>query len=113
MKTAAKMAELRAQAPLAKSEENEDEFGEFSDFQSSQDFQNSNINPERTKQAPNDNDVEGFTDNFNETCSGSLEDLVNSFDEKITNCFSNFQEDVEEMAPVQVRTQEEVMNDCQ
>jgi len=42
-----------------------------------------------------------------------LEDLVNTFDEKITKCFSNLQEDVEEMAPVQVRSQEEIMSDCQ
>ena len=112
MRTAAKMAELRAEAPLAKSENDED-FGEFSDFQSSQDVANSNVKPIKAKDAPNDNAVEGFSENFNETFSGSLEDLVNSFDEKITKCFSNFEENVEEMAPVQVRSQEEIMNDCQ
>ena len=52
-------------------------------------------------------------DNFAETVSGSLEDLVNTFDEKITRCFHNYQESVENLAPVQVRSQEEIMNECQ
>lgn len=45
--------------------------------------------------------------------SGSLEDLVNTFDEKITSCFRDYGTDVESLAPVQVRTQEEIMNECQ
>lgn len=45
--------------------------------------------------------------------SGSLEDLVNTFDEKITSCFRDYATDVETLAPVQVRTQEEIMNECQ
>lgn len=52
-------------------------------------------------------------DNFTETFSGSLEDLVNTFDEKITKCFGNYDESVEKLAPVQVRSQEEIMNECQ
>lgn len=52
-------------------------------------------------------------DNFTETINGSLEDLVNTFDDKITKCFGNYEESVEELAPVQVRTQEEIMNECQ
>uniref|UniRef100_A0A1B6DQJ0 Fasciculation and elongation protein zeta-2 n=1 Tax=Clastoptera arizonana TaxID=38151 RepID=A0A1B6DQJ0_9HEMI len=52
-------------------------------------------------------------DNFTETFSGSLEDLVNTFDDKITRCFCNYDESVEKLAPVQVRTQEEIMNECQ
>ncbi|XP_034238216.1 fasciculation and elongation protein zeta-2 isoform X2 [Thrips palmi] len=53
-------------------------------------------------------------DNFlAETFSGSLEDLVNTFDDKITKCFCNYDESVEKLAPVQVRTQEEIMNECQ
>jgi hypothetical protein len=58
----------------------------------------------------NKNSVE---DNFNETFSGSLEDLVTTFDEKITKCFFNYEENIEKIAPVQVRSQEEIMNDCQ
>lgn len=53
------------------------------------------------------------SDNFTEAFSGSLEDLVNTFDEKITKCFGNYEQSVEEMAPVQVRSQEEIMNECQ
>lgn len=52
-------------------------------------------------------------DNFNEAFTGSLEDLVNTFDEKITKCFGNYEQSVEELAPVQVRSQEEIMNECQ
>lgn len=53
-------------------------------------------------------------DNFGEEAfGGSLEDLVNTFDEKITKCFGNFEENVEALAPVQVRSQEEIMNECQ
>ena len=45
--------------------------------------------------------------------SGSLEDLVNTFDEKITSCFRDYGTNVESLAPVQVRSQEEIMNECQ
>ena len=34
--------------------------------------------------------------------TGSLEDLVNSFDDKLTQCFKDYQEQVEKIAPVQV-----------
>lgn len=44
---------------------------------------------------------------------GSLEDLVNTFDEKITECFRNYDENVENLAPVQIRSQEEVMSENQ
>lgn len=50
---------------------------------------------------------------FAEAFTGSLEDLVNTFDEKITKCFGNYEQSVEELAPVQVRSQEEIMNECQ
>lgn len=52
-------------------------------------------------------------ENFNEMTSGSLEDLVNTFDEKITKCFGNYEQSVEELAPVQMRSQEEIMSECQ
>lgn len=58
-------------------------------------------------------DTSSVADNFTETFSGSLEDLVNTFDDKITKCFGNYEESVEKLAPVQVRTQEEIMNECQ
>jgi len=34
--------------------------------------------------------------------TGSLEDLVNSFDEKLSQCFRDYQEQAEKIAPVQV-----------
>lgn len=52
-------------------------------------------------------------DNFAEGFTGSLEDLVNTFDEKITKCFGNYEQSVEEFAPVQMRSQEEIMSECQ
>ncbi|XP_065160377.1 fasciculation and elongation protein zeta-2 [Atheta coriaria] len=60
-----------------------------------------------------ENGPNNVSDNFTETFSGSLEDLVNTFDDKITKCFGNYEESVEKLAPVQVRTQEEIMNECQ
>lgn len=138
---ATKMAELKFEAPLAQFEET-DEWGS-TEFQSANiknenelnninlnrknkeindilyDFQedilnNSNTENLQTKQKillkNGDNTV---ADNFTETFSGSLEDLVNTFDEKITKCFGNYEESVEKLAPVQIRTQEEIMNECQ
>lgn len=52
-------------------------------------------------------------ENFTEMTSGSLEDLVNTFDEKITKCFGNYEQSVEQLAPVQMRSQEEIMSECQ
>lgn len=44
----------------------------------------------------------------------SLEELVNTFDEKIVNCFVDYSEPVELIAPVQILTHhEELINDCQ
>ena len=48
-----------------------------------------------------------------DSVTGSLEDLVNSFDEKLTNVFHDYKEQVDHIAPVQVRSQEEIMNECQ
>lgn len=57
--------------------------------------------------------LKDHVDNFAEEFAGSLEDLVNTFDEKITKCFGNYEQSVEELAPVQVRSQDEIMNGCQ
>jgi len=38
-----------------------------------------------------------------DSVTGSLEDLVNSFDEKLSQCFRDYQEQAEKIAPVQVR----------
>lgn len=59
------------------------------------------------------NIIKDNVDNFAEGFTGSLEDLVNTFDEKITKCFGNYEQSVEELAPVQVRSQDEIMSECQ
>ena len=104
------MAELKFEAPLAKFDG--DEWNDYNDFQTANDIENSNEPSTRTTQQ-NENTMTGMVDNFSETFSDSLEDLVNTFDEKLSKCFCNFNEKVETFAPVQVRTQEDIMNDCQ
>ncbi|CRK99740.1 CLUMA_CG013006, isoform A [Clunio marinus] len=137
-----KMAELKFEAPLAQFEES-DEWGPVESYQPSapqtQSNQIDSLNylnnlKENLLVIDNNNTIDNFKmnatnsinnnninklltkdniDNFNEAFTGSLEDLVNTFDEKITKCFGNYEQSVEELAPVQVRSQEEIMNECQ
>ncbi len=75
-----------------------------------------NIDMGLKKDSQNRNTIVGKeknVDNFTEGFTGSLEDLVNTFDEKITKCFGNYEQSVEDLAPVQVRSQDEIMNECQ
>ncbi|XP_023015678.1 fasciculation and elongation protein Unc-76 [Leptinotarsa decemlineata] len=138
---ATKMAELKFEAPLAQFEES-DEWGstEFQTANMKNENDINNINYNKKKQDINDvlndfnedilnnslplsipqktiilknGETQSVADNFTETFSGSLEDLVNTFDDKITKCFGNYEESVEKLAPVQVRSQEEIMNECQ
>lgn len=113
--TLAIMPEIKGSVPLAKFDN--DEWDEFSDFQSpSEANRNKNV-PRTVASTPNDNDIldnmSDTTDNLDDTFSTSLEDLVNTFDEKITKCFHNYEDEVDKYAPVQVRSQEDIMNDCQ
>lgn len=126
--TTAKMAELQFEAPLAKLEEAED-WGQVPEMTGKADTLTSDVNLNNLKNnADVDNsppllktclcnvetsNVTADADNFTETFSGSLEDLVNTFDDKITRCFCDYDESVEKLAPVQVRSQEEIMNECQ
>lgn len=140
---ASKMAELKFEAPLAQFEETDDWTGstEFTNNKPQQQNEinlnnktnnsidllllneevilNDNSNTAELMNAKNmvlcggGDTASSVADNFTETFSGSLEDLVNTFDEKITKCFGNYEESVEKLAPVQVRTQEEIMNECQ
>ncbi|XP_013094433.1 fasciculation and elongation protein zeta-2-like isoform X2 [Biomphalaria glabrata] len=102
-----KMAELQFEAPLA-SFENE-EWSDFNEFKTS----NLDKNVNNKVSAKNERNEGDESANFGEIVSGSLEDLVNSFDERITKCFNNLEQEVETFAPVQIRSQEEIMNDCQ
>lgn len=120
------MSEMSGEAPLAQLTE---DWGDFVDFQTSDsNTQDDEVNKNSSHQstqctqtgsrpgtADNGTVDNAFSDNnFMEGfMAGSLEDLVNSFDEKITNCFCDYDEEVESLAPVQVRSQEEVINDCQ
>ena len=44
----------------------------------------------------------GFNFDYDDDAPGSLEDLVNSFDEKLSKVFHDYQEQVDKIAPVQV-----------
>lgn len=88
-------------APLATSED----WAVFSDSPTT-------ANGHRSTKSSEDEKNE-VTDTFNDSISGSLEDLVNTFDEKITKCFVNYDEETEKIAPVQIRSQEEFINECQ
>merc|ERR1712168_903092 len=90
--------ELNVNVPLATGETDFDDFGDFSEIQSA-------ASPRPSVAVS----VEGGLD----CISGSLEDLVATFDEKLTVCFGDFNEQVDKIAPVQVRSQEEIMNECQ
>jgi len=102
-----KMAELQFEAPLAQFDG--DEWNEFNDYQTTEDMKNSNKVLDNILEGEDTGNVDNFNDS---TFSGSLEDLVSSFDEKISKCFCN-NESVEKLAPVQLRTQDEIMEDCQ
>lgn len=136
-----KMAELKFEAPLAQFEES-DEWGplEYSSNANAikvvtdnsitiknnteilKHDKNEKIDYVLPTTSPNNNNVDVINkintikenvDNFAEGFTGSLEDLVNTFDEKITKCFGNYEQSVEELAPVQVRSQDEIMSECQ
>ena len=88
--------ELNVNVPLATCEADIDDC-EFSELQSASPRPSGAVS------------VEGGLD----CISGSLEDLVATFDEKLTVCFGDFKEQVDKIAPVQVRSQDEIMNECQ
>lgn len=116
---AGKIAELKFEAPLARFEEEDTASLKNMNLLTEQLLdtslntsygENCNANePVTTQENGTDILQEGTFSPF----SGSLEDLVNTFDEKITSCFRDYGTDVESLAPVQVRTQEEIMNECQ
>ncbi|XP_052767323.1 fasciculation and elongation protein zeta-2-like [Mya arenaria] len=102
------MAELQFEAPLASFET--EEWNDFNDFQSvmNADSHKQNVPLKHSEEKK----TEGASDNFGETFSGSLSDLVKSLDEKITNCFCNYDDNVEQIAPVQVRSSDDLTANC-
>ena len=63
---------------------------------------NSSDNKLNVKKAPNSTSPRLNYEGGSDSLTGSLEDLVNSFDEKLTMCFQDYQEQVDKIAPVQV-----------
>jgi len=114
-------AELRYEAPLATFDT--DEWNEFLVTSSSSTEANCDVvddvisaTCDRVTDATVSRDIDGndvVGEDDTGGLSGSLEDLVNTFDAKITKCFRNYNEHVEEIAPVQIRTQEELLADSQ
>ncbi|CAG0878649.1 unnamed protein product [Darwinula stevensoni] len=109
----AKMAEFIADAPLAQCETDPDDWQDFADHHQTHSVNTSHQSSHDSHGGDDEPCNDEESDSFAETLSESLEDLVNTFDEKITKCFCNYSENVSKMAPVQVRSQEEIMNDCQ
>jgi hypothetical protein len=105
------------EAPIARTEDLGD-LSEFGDFQTSADPLPSSSSDANTLNGgesitngkiPHDEDL---TDsNFADVFSGSLEDLVNTFDDKIISCFRNYDQEVQSFAPVQVLSQEEILHE--
>ena len=104
------MAELRFEAPLAVIDN--EEWTEY------QDAQNVNMDDADVQSVVSSSVVNTpvsniSSENFKEECASSLEDLVNSFDEKISNCFCNFEEQSEKIAPVQIRSHDDLVSNSQ
>lgn len=114
------MADLKVGAPLACGEYDDDwnDFSESTETPScaGDNFQESSVKAENGDMSSscNSEDLSSFMDSFLETGkSGSLEDLVNTFDKKLSECFGDYKNNVSTIAPVQVRSQEEIINGCQ
>ncbi|XP_003743573.1 fasciculation and elongation protein zeta-2 [Galendromus occidentalis] len=113
-----KMAsELLAEAPLASAEEDFSDFNCNKLIDDSQRDGNSVTRNDNAKQTAgagicgggNNEALLGFEDSSLGAFSASLEDLVSSFDEKITKCLRDYDQTTDQIAPVQVRSQEEIM----
>lgn len=114
--------ELKVDVPLATAESDCEDI--ILDSSQNRHLQAPNNSDNRTSSSPASSrrpgvKKSGLSPRFNleggggDSVTGSLEDLVNSFDEKLTMCFQDYQEQVDKIAPVQVRSQEEIMNECQ
>ena len=71
------------------------------------------INSDETNPVrPEMNKKSNLTDSI--SLCNSLEDLVKTFDKNVKDCLINYKDiDIGQLAPVQVRSQEEILNDSQ
>jgi len=120
------MAELSAEAPLAPSEEWSEFISEAVPSAYDQ-VTNGNGPLLRNKALDNVKKIDtlnggggcNMADHFGETgselasLSTSLEDLVNTFDDQITKCFRDMDQNVESLAPVQIRNQDDIISESQ
>lgn len=123
-----KMADLRVGAPLACGEAEEDDWMEFTDHKNSSHSNQTEDSPHSDTDSPR-GDSNNHTQSDNEnSCSedlfsidgflergksGSLEDLVKTFDKKLSQCFGDYEDNVSNLAPVQIRTQDEIISNSQ
>lgn len=106
-------------APLANITEDSNDFSDYTVANSNLDAnfnvrRNEEVNCNHLDQSlplQIENDLEFDETIFPESTSGSLEDLVNTFDAKITKCFRNYDEQTDTLAPVQVRNQDEILSE--
>ncbi|XP_017791590.1 PREDICTED: fasciculation and elongation protein zeta-2 isoform X2 [Habropoda laboriosa] len=116
---AGKIAELKFEAPLARFEEEDTASLKNMNLLTEQLLdttlnagyeENCNANePANT----NENGIDILQEGTFSPSSGSIEDLVKTFDGDVSSCFSDYGTDVKSLAPVQVRAQEDIMNECQ
>ncbi|KAL4238699.1 Fasciculation and elongation protein [Mactra antiquata] len=103
------MAELQFEAPLATFET--EEWNDFNDFQTAMNAENSKSD-KKVEEMNEKNEQQSDSFGVNDTFSGSLQDLVKSLDEKIANCFCNYDANVEKIAPVQIRSKDDLTTHC-
>lgn len=106
------MSELEPNAPLASGEE----FSELNltNVCGLETAQNSELSVKQCQSSPPSLNVDA---NFKDTFSDSLEDLVNSFDENLTKCFHNYNNDEDTVSRLSLnlseRSKEDIVSESQ
>ena len=90
--------ELKVDVPLASIESDCEDPGDGNSAMNTPSKRDNKLTANKPKPKLSSLNIEG-----GDSVTGSLEDLVNSFDEKLTMCFQDYQEQVDKIAPVQVR----------
>ena len=89
--------ELKVDVPLASIESDCEDPGDGNSAMNTPSKRDNKLTANKPKPKLSSLNIEG-----GDSVTGSLEDLVNSFDEKLTMCFQDYQEQVDKIAPVQV-----------